>query len=203
MFWNFRRFSGANTLAALVSGEAKKRGTPALALLCSDCSIAAADCCQALHYGCSCASTTEGVNVVCVCHVACCLLSPPWGRCCCCSCGAGASARAVEGVSTEQLRDECLEVLRRVHPGKEVPEPTAYTASQWASEPYSRGSYSYVAVGASGLQYDQLAQPVSCHSVPPWLCKPPLRLCLRLSAHCCTCLHVAASLTFLLSCHGV
>ncbi|KAI3428576.1 hypothetical protein D9Q98_007398 [Chlorella vulgaris] len=91
MFWNFRRFSGANTLAALVSG---------------------------------------------------------------------ASARAVEGVSTEQLRDECLEVLRRVHPGKEVPEPTAYTASQWASEPYSRGSYSYVAVGASGLQYDQLAQPI-------------------------------------------
>lgn len=26
-----------------------------------------------------------------------------------------------------------MAVLRRIHPGVEVPEPTAYTASKWAS----------------------------------------------------------------------
>ncbi|KAL4433102.1 hypothetical protein ABPG77_006529 [Micractinium sp. CCAP 211/92] len=91
MWWNFHRFSGANTLAALVSG---------------------------------------------------------------------AAARAAEQQPAEELKDAAMTVLRRIHPGVEVPEPTAYTVSKWASEPYSRGSYSFVAVGASGQQYDTLAQPV-------------------------------------------
>lgn len=34
--------------------------------------------------------------------------------------------------------------------------------SRWASEEWARGSYSFVAVGASGKEYDQLAAPVSC-----------------------------------------
>lgn len=120
-----------------------------------------------------------------------------------------------------------MAVLRRIHPGVEVPEPTAFVASKWASgahasapdqlqdllchpcvaggrgveahyatqgarqhrrevdpyaqqdrggaslspadvaalcvphaEPFTRGSYSFVAVGASGQHYDTLAQPV-------------------------------------------
>ncbi|KAL4428259.1 hypothetical protein ABPG75_002348 [Micractinium tetrahymenae] len=91
MWWNFHRFSGANTLAALVSG---------------------------------------------------------------------AAARAAEDQSPEELKEAAMAVLRRIHPGVEVPEPTAYTVSMWASEPYTRGSYSFVAVGASGQHYDTLAQPV-------------------------------------------
>jgi hypothetical protein len=39
------------------------------------------------------------------------------------------------------------------------PPPHTHTHTPRA-EPYSRGSYSFVAVGASGQQYDQLAQPV-------------------------------------------
>lgn len=45
----------------------------------------------------------------------------------------GSSARTAEEESAEALRDAALAVLRRVHPGVEVPEPTAYTVSKWAS----------------------------------------------------------------------
>lgn len=46
---------------------------------------------------------------------------------------AGAAARAAEEQPAEELRDACLGVLRRLHPGLELPAPTAYTATKWAS----------------------------------------------------------------------
>ena len=45
----------------------------------------------------------------------------------------GASARAAEEAAPEELKAAALAVLRRVHPGVEVPEPVAYTVSKWAS----------------------------------------------------------------------
>lgn len=45
----------------------------------------------------------------------------------------GASARAAEDAAPEELKDAALAVLRRIHPGVEVPQPVAYTVSQWAS----------------------------------------------------------------------
>jgi lysine-specific histone demethylase 1 len=52
------------------------------------------------------------------------------------------------------------QALRRVY-GAKVPEPVAVKVTQWASDEYSRGSYSYVAVGCTGQEYDTLALPVS------------------------------------------
>lgn len=45
----------------------------------------------------------------------------------------GASARAAEDAPPEELRDAALAVLRRIHPGVDVPEPVAFTVSKWAS----------------------------------------------------------------------
>lgn len=45
--------------------------------------------------------------------------------------------------------------------GDKVCDPVAVTVTQWASDEFSRGSYSYVAVGATGQEYDTLALPVS------------------------------------------
>ncbi len=42
-----------------------------------------------------------------------------------------------------------------------VTEPTACVVSRWGADPFSRGSYSFVAVGASGKDYDVLAAPVA------------------------------------------
>lgn len=59
------------------------------------------------------------------------------------------------------LRLRCvLQTLRRVY-GEKVSEPVAVKVTQWASDEFSRGSYSYVGVGCTGQEYDTLALPVS------------------------------------------
>ena len=42
-----------------------------------------------------------------------------------------------------------------------VPMPKETVVTRWRSDPWSRGSYSYVATGASGSDYDLLATPIS------------------------------------------
>ncbi|CAH8610132.1 unnamed protein product [Schistosoma rodhaini] len=41
-----------------------------------------------------------------------------------------------------------------------IPNPIDAYVTRWRTDPYSRGSYSYVAVGATGADYDILAEPV-------------------------------------------
>jgi lysine-specific histone demethylase 1 len=48
-----------------------------------------------------------------------------------------------------------------VYGADKVPAPLAVTTTQWGSEEFTRGSYSYVAVGCSGKEYDTLALPVA------------------------------------------
>jgi hypothetical protein len=40
-----------------------------------------------------------------------------------------------------------------------VTEPKKVAVSRWGADPYSKGSYSYVAVGASAEDYDELGRP--------------------------------------------
>ncbi|ERN16321.1 hypothetical protein AMTR_s00182p00016710 [Amborella trichopoda] len=44
--------------------------------------------------------------------------------------------------------------------GASVPDPVASVVTNWGDDPFSRGAYSYVAVGASGEDYDILGRPV-------------------------------------------
>ena len=53
-----------------------------------------------------------------------------------------------------------LRSLRRVFGADGVPEPRATVVSSWGSDPFARGSYSYVAVGSSGKDYDTLSLPL-------------------------------------------
>uniref|UniRef100_A0A667GSJ6 Amine oxidase domain-containing protein n=1 Tax=Lynx canadensis TaxID=61383 RepID=A0A667GSJ6_LYNCA len=52
------------------------------------------------------------------------------------------------------------QVLRRETQNPNSPRPGACCAPRWHSAPYTRGSYSYVAVGSSGDDVDLLAQPL-------------------------------------------
>ena len=72
---------------------------------------------------------------------------------------AGDAAHEAEGQTDMQLVASALSVLRRLFPG--APNPVGVTVSRWGSDPYARGSYSYVAVGASGADYGALARPVA------------------------------------------
>lgn len=44
-----------------------------------------------------------------------------------------------------------------------MPQPKETVVTRWRADPWSRGSYSFVAVGSSGSDYDLLASPV----IPP------------------------------------
>lgn len=56
--------------------------------------------------------------------------------------------------------DHALRVLRKLFGETSVPDPVASVVTNWGVDPFSRGAYSYVAVGASGNDYDILGKPV-------------------------------------------
>ncbi|KAH7438405.1 hypothetical protein KP509_04G013700 [Ceratopteris richardii] len=72
----------------------------------------------------------------------------------------GEAAWEDESKEVSEIVEEALSVLRRLFGVVAVPEPKAFTVTKWGSDPYSRGSFPYVAVGASGKDYDIIAQPV-------------------------------------------
>lgn len=73
---------------------------------------------------------------------------------------AGDYARALEPLADEQIVARAQHVLRGMFASKTVPEPTAFCVTRWGSDPWTRGSYSYVPVRASGADYDVLAEPL-------------------------------------------
>ena len=70
----------------------------------------------------------------------------------------GTGARRLETLPDEMIVDEALTALRRMY-GSAVPDPESYRITRWASDPFSRGSYSYLHVGASPDDHDRLATP--------------------------------------------
>lgn len=57
--------------------------------------------------------------------------------------------------------NHALEVLRKLFGDGVVCDPVASVVTDWGRDPYSYGAYSYVAVGASGEDYDTLGRPVN------------------------------------------
>ncbi|KAL5985882.1 hypothetical protein ACLOJK_027872 [Asimina triloba] len=69
---------------------------------------------------------------------------------------------AIEGqnMSSSDHVNHALMVLRKLFGQASVPDPVASVVTNWGKDPFSMGAYSYVAVGASGEDYDILAEPV-------------------------------------------
>lgn len=60
-----------------------------------------------------------------------------------------------ETMSDAELVAAVMAALRKCHSGMEVPtEPEKFVVTRWGSEEFTRGAYSYVAVGSSGEDYD-------------------------------------------------
>lgn len=74
---------------------------------------------------------------------------------------AGSQAARVEALTDEEAVGEVMEVLQGLY-GDAVPdEPAAAWVTRWGEDPFSRGSYSYMAVGATPADRAALARPVN------------------------------------------
>ena len=71
-----------------------------------------------------------------------------------------------EGKSDEQVVEECTRVLQKIFGRTSVSLPKDFKVSRWGSDQYCRGSYSSVPVGASGDDFDVLAEPLEVEGLP-------------------------------------
>ncbi|KZV21580.1 lysine-specific histone demethylase 13 [Dorcoceras hygrometricum] len=69
---------------------------------------------------------------------------------------------AIEGqnISPSDHVNHALLILRKLFGEERVSDPVASVVTDWGRDPYCYGAYSYVAVGASGEDYDILGRPV-------------------------------------------
>lgn len=73
---------------------------------------------------------------------------------------AGQYGRAIERLNDREQVAAAMRWLTTVY-GSRIPEPTGWLASRWAADPFTRGSYSFLAVGATPADYDTLAEPLA------------------------------------------
>ncbi|XP_054440767.1 peroxisomal N(1)-acetyl-spermine/spermidine oxidase [Pteronotus mesoamericanus] len=73
---------------------------------------------------------------------------------------AGLESEFMETLPEEEVLQTLTRMLRRVTGNPQLPAPKSVLRTRWHSAPYSRGSYSYVAVGSTGDDVDLLAEPL-------------------------------------------
>ena len=73
---------------------------------------------------------------------------------------AAGTARRVERLSDRAVVQRAMAVLRRIY-GDDIPQPRDAQLTRWAQDPYSLGSYSFNAVGATPRMREDLARPAA------------------------------------------
>jgi monoamine oxidase len=76
----------------------------------------------------------------------------------------GADAERLEELADDGVVGEALAALRAAI-GATVPAPTHALVTRWGQDPFARGSYSFMAVGATPDDRDALAEPLSPHVI--------------------------------------
>jgi len=71
----------------------------------------------------------------------------------------GAAAIELERAGKDVFLERTMSTLRKLF-GNDIPDPLKVITTNWCSDPFSNGSYSYIPVGASGKEYDILAEPI-------------------------------------------
>lgn len=78
---------------------------------------------------------------------------------------AGEAANKLETYPDDIIVGRAIAVLKGIF-GTSVPQPKETIVTRWKSDEWSRGSYSYVATGSSGNDYDVMAAPVAPPPTP-------------------------------------
>jgi hypothetical protein len=72
---------------------------------------------------------------------------------------AGKAAFAVEKQSLDEVLERTMKRLRKIF-GQDIPDPVRYIKTNWNTDIFSTGSYSYIRAGGNGNDYDNLAKDV-------------------------------------------
>ena len=72
---------------------------------------------------------------------------------------AGTRGREIEALTDEQIVESAMQTLRILY-GDDIPEPTDFQITRWASDPFSRGSYSFCSLGSTPEMRRELARPL-------------------------------------------
>ncbi|XP_074039194.1 spermine oxidase [Leptinotarsa decemlineata] len=72
----------------------------------------------------------------------------------------GKEAEYMETLSNDVIIDTCTTILRKFLNDPFIPKPKKCVCTSWHSQQYTRGSYTAIAVGASQLDIEYLAQPI-------------------------------------------
>lgn len=70
----------------------------------------------------------------------------------------GEAGHTLETLDKEKAIDDVLDMLKRIYKLDKKPQPTSTVITSWESDKYARGSYSYVGIGASASDYNELAR---------------------------------------------
>ena len=73
---------------------------------------------------------------------------------------AGDAAEEQEFRTDQLVFQRALAALRETFPDKTIPEPKRYVVTRWRNDEFSRGTYSYIAVGSSGDDYSLMAEQI-------------------------------------------
>jgi len=72
---------------------------------------------------------------------------------------AGPAARTIRDWDDERVADDVMRQLRRLF-GAGIPAPVGVHRTAWQDDPFARGSYAYMTVGATTADHDDLADPI-------------------------------------------
>ena len=61
-------------------------------------------------------------------------------------------------LSEDEIRTQCMGVLRGLFPDQTVPEPVSVLKTRWGYDEYIGMSYSYVTVGGTSEDYDVISR---------------------------------------------
>uniref|UniRef100_A0A8C5QBB1 Amine oxidase domain-containing protein n=1 Tax=Leptobrachium leishanense TaxID=445787 RepID=A0A8C5QBB1_9ANUR len=81
---------------------------------------------------------------------------------------AGDESEYMETLTDDEVLSSMTALLRQFTGNPNLPPPIRLIRTRWSSEPYTRGSYSHVAVGSSGRDVDILAEPVPNYGAKPF-----------------------------------
>ncbi|KFM82382.1 Peroxisomal N(1)-acetyl-spermine/spermidine oxidase, partial [Stegodyphus mimosarum] len=72
----------------------------------------------------------------------------------------GNEAEYVETLSEEQVANTCTDILRKFLNDPYIPRPCRVVCTSWESNPFSRGSYTYIGLKSSQRDIELLATPI-------------------------------------------